>query len=209
MIQRVGVDPGSQARSRAVFERIVDATEAMLDGRDWESITVEDVCLSADVSPSSFYRRFSSKDALLDEIHSRWLTQRLDSANALVELLPWETAETPALLRIIAEVYIADRGEVSDRALSMFRAQVSNPRLARARMDTDRAIMSIVADRLAAHLGAEVDEVRFALMMLSAGILAAVQPPSPFVELLDWTNEDLADNCVTMFTRMLGISEQE
>lgn len=208
-MQKVRIDPGSQARSRAVFDRIVGATEAMLDGRDWESITVEDVCISADVSPSSFYRRFSSKEALLDEIHRRWLEQRLEAANLLVQLLPWDDTDTHTLLRTIAEVYIADRGEVSDKALSMFRAQVSNPRLAKARMDSDRQIMTIVADRLADHLGVAVDEVRFALMMLSAGILSAVQPPSPFVELLDWDDTELADNCVTMFTRMLGITEQE
>ena len=84
---RPRIDPGSQVRSRAAFERIVEAAQEMLDGRDWSTITVEELCIGADVSPSSFYRRFRSKDDLLDEVHGRWLDERREAAQFLADSL--------------------------------------------------------------------------------------------------------------------------
>ena len=61
MADRPRIDPGSQQRSRATFERIITTAQEMMDGRDWATVTVEDLCHAAEVSPSSFYRRFRYK----------------------------------------------------------------------------------------------------------------------------------------------------
>ncbi len=177
----------------------------MLDGRDWDTITVEDVCLVADVSPSSFYRRFRSKDSLLEEMHRRWLANRTESAKRLVNELPWDDMSAHDICLLISRIYIADRAQNSPRALSMFRVQVSHPNLASVRMRNDRANLTLVADRLAQRVQADPAEVAFALLALSSVIHAAVQPPAPFVEFLGWTDDQLAHRCVDVFSKMLDV----
>jgi len=202
---RLRVDQGSQARSRAVFERVVSAAEDALDGRDWDTLTVEDICLAADVSPSSFYRRFSTKDALLDEVHERWLRSRRDAAMRIANGSFWSELTQDEVFNAICRAYLADRANSSARSLSMFRVQVSNPRLAAARQRTDREILTAVAKPLAAFVDRDETDVAFALLTLSAAVLAAVQPPSPFIEILGWTEDQLAERYVVVFRRMLNL----
>ena len=58
-----GANPPKQGRSRLSYERILRASEALLDGRDWEAIAVSEICAAAKVSASSFYSRFETKEA--------------------------------------------------------------------------------------------------------------------------------------------------
>ena len=53
-----GVFPPKQARSAATFQRILDATDALLRERDFEEISVFEICATAKVSVSSLYSRF-------------------------------------------------------------------------------------------------------------------------------------------------------
>lgn len=202
---RPRIDPGSQARSRAAFERIVAAAQEMLDGRDWETITVEDLCIEAEVSPSSFYRRFRSKDDLLDEVHERWLAGRSAGAQMLVELVPWETAPLRDICRLIAKAYIADRDENAARSLSMFRMQVSYPRLGARRMTNDRNNLWLIVPPMAERIGRGHDETAFALLVIAHSIHAAVQPPATFIDQLDMTIDDLVERLVDAFAGMLHL----
>jgi len=183
------------------------AAEDALDGRDWDTLTVEDICLAADVSPSSFYRRFSTKDALLDEVHERWLRSRRDAAMSLANRSSWSELPQDELLNAICRGYLADRARSSARSLSMFRVQVSNPRLASARQRTDREILAAVVKPLALLVDRDETDVAFALLTLSAAVLAAIQPPSPFIEILGWTEDQLAERYVAVFRRMLDLDE--
>jgi len=181
------------------------AAEGALDGRDWDTLTVEDICLAADVSPSSFYRRFSTKDALLDEVHERWLRSRRQAAMLIAEGQFWSEFTQDEVLNLICQAYIADRAQSSARSLSMFRIQVSHPRLASARQRTDREILAAIAKPLAVFVDRDETDVAFALLTLSAAVLAAVQPPSPFIEILGWTEDQLAERYVVVFRRMLDL----
>lgn len=203
--RRAAVDQGSQARSRATFERIVESTEAMLDGRDWDTITVEDVCLAAEVSPSSFYRRFRSKDALLDEIHRRWMEDRRAMSRLLVEAMPWDEMTLEDILVTIAKLYIADRADHHARSLTMFRVQVTHSHLSAARLATDRANLDLVAGRLAERLDRTFTDVSFALLACSSTLMAAVQPPAPFQEILQWSDDELARRTATIFASLLEL----
>ena len=203
--ERAAVDPGSQARSRATFDRIVSAAEDMLDGRDWDSITVEDVCLAAEVSPSSFYRRFRSKDALLDEIHRRWVDNRLNASEFLIETVPWDELSVEDILMSIARMYIGDRAANHARSLSMFRVQVSYPRLATARLAMDRTNLELVSAKLADRLDRDVEDVCFALLLCSSSLMGAVQPPAPWQELLQWDDDRLARRMAIVFAQTLDL----
>lgn len=58
-------DPEAQADSRDVRARILDATERLLAGRRFESLSVADILDAAGVSRGSFYFYFANKHAVL------------------------------------------------------------------------------------------------------------------------------------------------
>jgi AcrR family transcriptional regulator len=64
-----------QARAQATLERFFEATVALLQARPFEAISVADIVTRANASVGAFYKRFSSKQALLpvllDWIHRR------------------------------------------------------------------------------------------------------------------------------------------
>lgn len=71
--------PPKQARSAESQERILQATEELLKVRPFEELTLLDICTAADVSTSSLYARFRTKDQLLDALLDRY-RQRIDTA---------------------------------------------------------------------------------------------------------------------------------
>lgn len=68
-------NPPRQARARATVERIFEATVHLLQDRPFEALAVGDIVSQASTSVGAFYKRFSSKEALLpvllDWIHRR------------------------------------------------------------------------------------------------------------------------------------------
>jgi TetR/AcrR family transcriptional regulator, ethionamide resistance regulator len=60
--------PGAHADSRDVRARILDATERLLAGRRFESLSVANILNAAGVSRGSFYFYFASKHAVLAEL---------------------------------------------------------------------------------------------------------------------------------------------
>ncbi|MSY79560.1 MAG: TetR family transcriptional regulator, partial [Actinobacteria bacterium] len=60
-----GVVPAKQQRSRETVERILLATEQLMIGQRFNDLTVQDICLAADVSASSFYARFAAREDVL------------------------------------------------------------------------------------------------------------------------------------------------
>jgi AcrR family transcriptional regulator len=68
-----GVRPPQQDRSRDTYARILDATERLLESREFDALRVEQVLAEAGVSTGSFYARFSGKQALLDALLGRYM----------------------------------------------------------------------------------------------------------------------------------------
>jgi len=67
-----GVLPPKQERSRVTYERILDACEHLLRTRRFDEISVNDLCIEAEVSSSSLYGRFATKDAILLALSDRF-----------------------------------------------------------------------------------------------------------------------------------------
>jgi AcrR family transcriptional regulator len=67
-----GVRPPQQDRSRDTYVRIMDATECLLEDREFDAVRIEQVLSEARVSAGSFYSRFEGKEALLQALHSRY-----------------------------------------------------------------------------------------------------------------------------------------
>ncbi|MFT7646172.1 MAG: hypothetical protein ACI8Y4_000906 [Candidatus Poriferisodalaceae bacterium] len=89
-----------------------------------------------------------------------------------VDSLEWEEMSPRDVCSTIARLYIADRADNSDRAHSMFRAQVTNAALSVARIENERISLDLVAGRLASRLGTEPVATRFAPMPMAYSRLA-------------------------------------
>ena len=88
MEQVRGVVPPKQRRSRETVERILRAADELVAQRPFREITVQDLCLAAEVSSSSFYARFPAKEDVLlalFDLHSR--EAREDVASAIGEVV--------------------------------------------------------------------------------------------------------------------------
>lgn len=67
---------GRNRRSEATRQRLLSTTQRLLvDGREVTTLTVNEICIEADVSPSSMYNLFASKEELLDELHRQFQTE--------------------------------------------------------------------------------------------------------------------------------------
>lgn len=78
-----------QGRSKASYERMLSAAEALLASRGSDDFTLQDVSKKGKVSIGSIYNRFESKDALLHAVQLRVLERhelgmraRIDRARA-------------------------------------------------------------------------------------------------------------------------------
>lgn len=104
-----------QGRSRQSFERIIEATTALLRERAYDQITLADICQRAEVSTGALYGRVAGKDELLRAVQVRFL-ENIDnqftdeaahiagSAHGLAEVVPAVVAGLGKLLKENASV---------------------------------------------------------------------------------------------------------
>lgn len=104
-----------QGRSRQSFERILEATTALLRERPYDQITLADICQRAEVSTGALYGRVAGKDELLRAVQVRFLGNMdnqfteeaahiASHAHGLAELVPAVVMGLGKLLRENASV---------------------------------------------------------------------------------------------------------
>lgn len=83
-----------QERSRETLQRLLDATESILNESTYEALTVREVLRVSGVSNGSFYARFSGVEALLQELW-RVVTQSMDEFfdEATLARTDWKLSE--------------------------------------------------------------------------------------------------------------------
>ncbi len=67
----LAVRPPTQRRSRAAWERVLDAGLELLEEGGYEAFTIAAVCARAKVAPPAIYARAASKDALFLAVYER------------------------------------------------------------------------------------------------------------------------------------------
>ena len=82
--------PPRQARARATLERIFEGTVELLGERSFESLSVADIVAQANTSVGAFYKRFSSKDALLPVLLDWIHRQQFEAIEAFVDESHWQ-----------------------------------------------------------------------------------------------------------------------
>jgi AcrR family transcriptional regulator len=181
-----GVTPPSQRRSRETLERILAATEGLLDGRAFSEISVLEICTTADVSASSFYARFDSKERLLALLHQRHLEKQRAKLEEAIPALMAADLDVRELLTLAATAYINAHVEDVPLIQTLRRSEVDDPALADNRRSLDLLSVRAVADALLSRLPDANEWLRRRILFATRGACAtlqeSVQPPYIFGE---------------------------
>jgi AcrR family transcriptional regulator len=93
------IRPPAQDRSQRTLERILDATEALLNERPFDQVSMAAIAKAAKASLSSIYARFESKAVLLRALHERFVAESAPTTEHALSPDAW--VGTP--LRVIVE----------------------------------------------------------------------------------------------------------
>lgn len=88
-----------QERSRRTLERVLDATEELLELRPFEDIAVSAIVKAAGTSVGAFYSRFRDKEALLPVLYERYGKRVGERAARHREERPWEGLDLEGVIR--------------------------------------------------------------------------------------------------------------
>ena len=93
------IRPPRQRRSRAAWERVLDAGVAILEDDGYEAFTIAAVCARASVAPPAIYARTTSKDALFLAVYEHGVARLRDAQLVFAERDRWVGLPPPDLVR--------------------------------------------------------------------------------------------------------------
>lgn len=106
--------PPQQTRSQETLDRILDATEKVLEEKSFTEATLAEIMERAGVTVGAFYRRFPDKDALLHLLDERFFHQMHERADELLDPEHWRGASVTEIIhefaRTAVQVYTTRRG---------------------------------------------------------------------------------------------------
>lgn len=152
-----------------------DALVELLSEKDFEYVTVKEICARAGVSRSTFYLHYRTVEDLLDECMEDIMRRFLACFDGLRPNFPDQIAmgDPHALVTVTPEFMVPYLGFVKEN-LPVFRAAVDRPRAMRSDMLFERLVQDVIDPVLARFGVPEADRRYYALFHLS-GIMAVVR----------------------------------
>lgn len=133
---RAAARPTRQPRSAATQERILSATEALLEAANAELLTVEQIAERAHVSVGAIYKRFSGKSSLLPLVLDRLHTRQLARLREFLAEPRWREAalgeRVLALLQVFAESQVSRQRLIRALLVNHWQSPDPGPQEARA-----------------------------------------------------------------------------
>jgi len=107
-----------QKRSRETFERLLAAGEEVIAEKGFDNLSVSEVAARAGNTTGAFYRRFESKEGLLQVLHERYVERMSRAVEKSLAPERWEFADIPEILeRWLGEtLVVAKRNRDINRA---------------------------------------------------------------------------------------------
>jgi AcrR family transcriptional regulator len=155
------------------MDRILQTGQALLDGRRFADVSVNEICIAADVSLSSFYARFESKERLLAVLHEQHIARRREQIHTvLAELLePGPTLRS--FLTQAATIYIAVQELDQPVVQTLRQEELADHGLADRLHDLNTTFLTAVTDAaLSLVPGAEHDAELRRRMLFATGVVA-------------------------------------
>lgn len=193
----------TERRMARTRHQLAEAAARLFLERGYESVTVEEIVASVEVSPRTFFRYFVSKEDVLDEI----LVNEAEEVTAALRDRP---ASEPILDALRAAAYSWVSATKRDpRTLKLFALVLSTPVLSERwlvrRRDCQEALAEILAERLPGEPGPHVP-------LLAAGAILAVVA-TIFEFWVEHTNEKevlaLIDEAIDGFADGFGLRATE
>ncbi len=199
-----------QARSQATLDRIVTATQELLETKRFDEISIAEIVARARSSVGAFYVRFPDKAALLDHLDELYARQMVAAAEAaaressgassleedvrgLVAFLVHVHRLQPGLLRtLIIEARRQGDGPFRDRTRRMNR---TIPAVMERLLERDAEI-GHPEPRRAVYLG---------LLMVFSAIREVTLFPEGLAELVDYEGVELIDELTSAYLRYLRV----
>ena len=196
-----GVVPPKQERSRVTYERILDACDELLRSRRFDEISVNDLCIAADVSASSLYGRFTTKEAVLLALSER---HRLIAEEAVARAVEQVAAAgAPDGDLVPAARYIVGRYLEWFRANAHIENAIDLDARAKAqvRKSEEQAIRS-AAELVVSIIGpadsALARRIEVAVRVITSAVQRAVAEPRPWAARMRLDDEQLVAELVDM-----------
>jgi AcrR family transcriptional regulator len=179
-----GENYGGRSRQERASERrsrIVAAAVHLFGTRDYDDVTVADVCAGAKVSKRYFYEHFADRETLLLAVHSEentWLLAQVAGA------APKHPASADELLRPMMSTLVARLIDDPERARVIY---VNAPRMETRRRGVLREDAQHFLPLISRFTGPPTDRRRQERMLLAliAGISEVI---------IDWLSRDMAED---------------
>jgi AcrR family transcriptional regulator len=170
-----------QERASDRRDRIVAAAVHLFGTRDYDEVTVADVCAEARVSKRYFYEHFADRESLLLDVHREqngWLLTQVAGA------APRQAATAEEFLGPMMRTLVAKLVEDPERARVIY---VNAPRMETRRRGVLREDAQHFAPLVSRFVGETVDRRRLerTLLALIAGISEVI---------IDWISRDMAED---------------
>jgi AcrR family transcriptional regulator len=158
-------------KKQAAMRRIQEVALDLFDARGFNNVSIDEIAAAAEVSPSSVYRYFGTKEqvVLYDEVDFQ-LIERLDTELASH---PPVDAVRRAMSDLLSEFFARD----DDLTRRKVRYAYEEPALRAATFEMTESFTPLIADALARALDLEPDqlEVQVVAATLVAALMAAVR----------------------------------
>ncbi len=185
------------------MDRILETGQALLDGRRFTDVSVNEICNTADVSLSSFYARFESKQRLLAVLHERHIARRREQIDAVLAnlLAPAPTLRT--FLTQAATIYIAAHELDQPMVQTLRQEQLSYAGLADRLRQLDTEFLTSVTNA-AASLVPDADARLYRRMLLASRVTAlalreSVHTEVPLVQNLPVADSRIVDEVIDLW----------
>lgn len=156
-----------QARSQATLDRLLDATEVLLDEGSFDQLSVQAICKQANSSVGAFYTRFADKVALLHVLHERICGEAKQTAATSLDPELWRGVPMENIIDVMVRFVVAEyRGRRGLRKELVRRNGVDEAFRTRSidvAADTVHRLAALIAERRS-ELGAGHDPLRAAEM---------------------------------------------
>jgi len=211
---RLRENPPQQARSRATFNRLLDATEELLDEGGLDAATVPAIAERAGVSVGVIYRRFPDKDNLLRAVYQRFFDRTRQANLVAIASVGHYRMSLNKLMRGIVRGAIAGNRMKRNiiRALILYGTTHRDRTFRRAAMAMNQETMRAVS----AMLMSRADEmnhpnpeqaIEFAMLSVSAVLHATILEEEPLYTFSK--PEAIEEELTRLVLAYLGIDDEE
>lgn len=200
---------GRNRRSEATRERLLATVERLLvEGRDVNVLTVNEICVEADVGPSSLYNLYASKDDLLVDVHRRFTDRVRDHVRRVAASADWASLDPREIVVAVLGHYLDFLRDEEPLVSSMVALRRSSVALADEHLRNEMDNHALARELVLAATGREGDEelgrrVDLVMLVAVASVQRSFTSHQPVENLLGMDREEFLERLADMIVAYL------